>query len=82
MKAREIIPPIPDFATKALALGHINVIADTDGTVRSEPLMIYYEGRAYPSFGLQLTLKYLNYDIKDVSIAKGVEFGNTHVPTS
>jgi CHASE2 domain-containing sensor protein/tRNA A-37 threonylcarbamoyl transferase component Bud32 len=82
ISARDIIPPIPDFATKALALGHINVIADADGTVRSEPLMIYYGGRTYPSFGLQLTLKYLNYDIKDVSIAKGVEFGNTHIPAS
>lgn len=81
IKARDIVPPIPDFATKALALGHINVIPDTDGTVRSEPLMIYYEGRAYPSFGLQLTLKYLNYDVKDVSIAKGVEFGNNSIPT-
>ena len=82
INARDIVPPIPDFATKAIALGHINVIADADGTVRSEPLMIYYEGRAYPSFGLQLTLKYLNYDIKDVRIARGLEFGNNSIPIS
>ena len=80
--AREIIPPIPDFATKALALGHINVMADTDGTVRSEPLLIYYEGRAYPSLGLQLTLKYLNFDIKDVSMDGGLMFGNNTIPLS
>jgi CHASE2 domain-containing sensor protein/tRNA A-37 threonylcarbamoyl transferase component Bud32 len=80
--AKEIIPPIPDFSTKALALGHTNVIADADGTVRSEPLLIYYEDRAYPSFGLQLSLKYLDYDIKDVSIANGLIFGNNSVPTS
>jgi CHASE2 domain-containing sensor protein/tRNA A-37 threonylcarbamoyl transferase component Bud32 len=82
IKARGIIPPIPDFATKAFALGHINVIADADGTVRSEPLMIDYGERAYPSFGLQLTLRYLNYDINDVSMAKGLVFGNNSIPTA
>ena len=80
--ARQIVPPIPDFAMKALALGHINVVPDADGTVRSEPLIVYYEGRAYPSFGLQLSLKYLNYDVRDVSITKGVNFGNNNIATS
>lgn len=80
--ARQIIPPIPDFAMNALALGHINVVPDADGTVRSEPLVVYYEGRAYPSFGLQLSLKYLNYDIREVSITKGVNFGNNNIATS
>jgi len=67
---------------KALALGHINIIPDADGTVRSEPLVVYYEGRAYPSFGLQLSLKYLNYDIRDVSVAGGVNFGDNSIVTS
>jgi len=80
--AKEIIPPIPEFSSKALALGHTNVIADADGTVRSEPLLIYYEGRAYPSFGLQLTLKYLDYDIKDVSFTNRLVFGNNRISTS
>ena len=80
--ARQIVPPIADFAMKALALGHINVVPDADGTVRSEPLVVYYEGRAYPSLGLQLSLKYLNYDIRDVSIAEGVNFGNNNIATS
>ena len=82
ISAREIVPPIPDFAAKSFALGHINVVADVDGTVRSEPLFVYYEGRAYPSLGLQLTLKYLNYDIKDVSVAGDLTFGNNSVPIS
>ncbi len=82
ISAREIVPPIPDFAMKALALGHINIIPDADGTVRSEPLVVYYEGRAYPSFGLQLSLKYLNYDIRDVSVSGGVNFGNNSIVTS
>ena len=82
IEAKQIVPPIADFATKALALGHVNVVPDADGTVRSEPLALYYEGRAYPSLGLQLSLKYLNYDMKDVSVAGGVNFGNNSIATS
>jgi len=81
LAAKEMIPPIPDFATKALALGHINVVADRDGAVRSEPLVISYEDRLFPSFAVQLILKYLNYDIKDVSIYNGLQVGNIHIPT-
>jgi CHASE2 domain-containing sensor protein/tRNA A-37 threonylcarbamoyl transferase component Bud32 len=81
LTAKEIIPPIPDFAMKALALGHINVIADRDGTVRSEPLLVSYGDRMFPSFALQLTLKYLNYDIKDVNIYNGLQVGKNHIPT-
>src|SRR5512136_2266811 len=44
--ARQVELPIPDFATKALALGHVNVVSDADGTVRREPLIVTYEGRA------------------------------------
>ncbi|MCX5854613.1 MAG: serine/threonine-protein kinase [Deltaproteobacteria bacterium] len=81
LAAKEIIPPIPDFATKALALGHINVIADRDGTVRSEPLVINFGDRMFPSFALQLTLKYLNYDMKDVTVYNGLQVGNNHIST-
>jgi eukaryotic-like serine/threonine-protein kinase len=80
LTAREIIPPIPDFSKNALALGHINVLTDSDGTVRSEPLLISYENRLYPSYALQLTLKYLNRDIKDVRLSGGVKIGNAVIP--
>jgi len=38
LTAREINPPLAEFAAPALALGHIKVVADKDGAVRSEPL--------------------------------------------
>jgi CHASE2 domain-containing sensor protein/tRNA A-37 threonylcarbamoyl transferase component Bud32 len=79
--AREIIPPIPVFAQSALALGHINALTDSDGTVRSEPLLINYEGRLYPSFALQLILKYLNRDIRDVQLNRGVRIHEIMIPT-
>ncbi|MBN1614984.1 MAG: CHASE2 domain-containing protein, partial [Deltaproteobacteria bacterium] len=79
--AQMIIPPIPDLAMSAAGLGHVNVIADADGTIRSEPLLIGYENRYFPSFALQLTLKYLNRDVKDVHLSNGLRLADQYIPT-
>ena len=82
MSGKDIIAPIPDFATRASALGHINVIPDRDGTVRSEPILINYEGLFFPSFSLQLTLRYLNAELKDITVSSGgLKFRNITIPT-
>jgi len=78
--AREMVPPIAEFATGSLALGHINIVADADGTVRSEPLFINYEERTFPSFSLQLALKYLNLDLKDLQFGSALKFGPKSIP--
>jgi len=80
MTAREMVPPIAEFATGALALGHINSVADFDGTVRSEPLFINYEERVFPSFSLQLALKYMNLDLKDLQAGNPLKFGSKSIP--
>lgn len=78
--AREIVPPIAEFAASSLGLGHINIIADRDGTVRSEPLFINFEEKLFPSFALQLTLKYLNFDLKKIQLGKEIKFGRKKIP--
>jgi eukaryotic-like serine/threonine-protein kinase len=78
--AREIIPPIAEFATGSLGLGHINIIADRDGTVRSEPLFINFEEKLFPSFALQLTLKYLNFDLQNLQLGSEIKFGRKKIP--
>ena len=78
--ARDITPPIAEFSTIAWGLGHINIIADTDGTVRSEPLFINFDEKLFPSFALQLCLKYLNFDLKDLRLGKEIKFGNKTIP--
>jgi eukaryotic-like serine/threonine-protein kinase len=80
LTATEIIPPIPEFAEKALALGHLNIVTDRDGAVRSQPLLINFENRFFPSLPLQLTLKYLNYDIKDLTARGGLRVGRLVIP--
>lgn len=80
LNAREMVPPIAEFATGSLALGHINSVADFDGTVRSEPLLITYEERTFPSFSLQLAIKYLNLDLKDLQLGNPLIFGSKSIP--
>jgi len=79
--ARDITPPIASFASYALGLGHINIVPNTDGTVRSEPLLINYANRLFPSFALQLALKYLNYDVKDIVVSQNIAIRNIRIPT-
>lgn len=78
--AREIIPPIAEFASVSLGLGHINIITDRDGTVRSEPLLFNFEEKLFPSFALQLTLKYLNFDLKNLQLGNYIKFGRKAIP--
>lgn len=74
LTARELIPPLPDFAAGAMALGHLNLLPDRDGIIRSEPLFVDYGNRVFPSLGMQLALRYLGYDLQDI-----VAVGDTRI---
>jgi len=53
--------PIPELITnEKVKLGHVNIFPDVDGVVRSEIPFIDYQGKLYPSFSLQVALKYMN----------------------
>jgi len=81
--AQEIVPPISEFASQAMALGHINAIADVDGTLRSEPLLVRYQNRFFPTFALQLTLQYLNLDIGGLSVGDNtLRVGKLEIPVN
>lgn len=78
--ASQLVPPIAEFASISQGLGHINIIPDRDGTVRSEPLFMNFEEKLFPSFALQLTLKYLNIDLKTLRIGQKIKFGRKAIP--
>ncbi|MCX5804752.1 MAG: serine/threonine-protein kinase [Proteobacteria bacterium] len=82
LTANEIIPPIPALAQHAMALGHINLVNDSDKAVRSEPLLIAFGNRIFPSFGLQLVMSYLNYELKDIVPARTVRIRDIKIPTT
>ena len=61
-----LIPTYEELARKAAALGHTNIPADQDGTVRCIPVFIEYQKRHYPSFALQVAARYLGADLRDI----------------
>lgn len=79
--AAQILPPIQAFASNSLGLGHINLLPDDDGAVRRELPFIAYQGHIYPSFGLQVALKYLRVDLSRVGLEGNLmTIGGTNLP--
>jgi len=85
--AKTVTETFDKLARKAGALGHINLIADQDGTVRRVPLLISYQGKYFPSFSLQMATKYLGGSIKDIKIGEdgngftGLSIKSLKIPT-
>jgi len=77
------LPPIPEIGSPASAIGHLNVILDIDGGIRSEPLVLQHYDRFYPSLSLQIAAKSLNLSNEDikVNLAESVELGNLVIKT-
>jgi adenylate cyclase len=58
--------PSLKLADVSTGIGHVLLIPESDGVIRSVPLYIEYAGRLYPSLGFALALKALNIDPKQV----------------
>ncbi|MEX2515813.1 MAG: CHASE2 domain-containing protein [Gammaproteobacteria bacterium] len=69
--AESATPPIPALAEAAAAIGHMNTWWDADGTVRSELLLIDYDGSYYPSLALQIAARNLNLTSEDIQVQLG-----------
>jgi len=80
----DALPPITDIGRHAAAIGHLNTLPDIDGGVRSEPLVLQYYDRFYPSISLQIAAKSLNLDNNDirVNLAESVELGSLTIKTN
>ena len=80
--ARQIHQPYAELSRKSGALGHTNLIADQDNVVRSVPLLIRYQNREFPSFALQVAVKYFGADIRNAGAdSYGLHIKQHHVPT-
>jgi len=75
--------PIPEFGSRAAAIGHLSLKQDVDGGVRSEPLVVQYYDQYYPSLALMLAAKSLNLEPRDiqVNLGQGVKLGNLSIAT-
>ncbi len=75
--------PIAALGSKAAGIGHLNAIADVDGAIRAEPLVLRYYDQYYPSLSLMIAAKSLNLGPADVHVTLGqeVRLGNLRIPT-
>jgi len=75
--------PFADLAKVAAGLGHLNILMDSDGTARTEPLAVEYYGNFLPSMSLAMAAKDLNLSMDNIRIALGseVELGALNIIT-
>ena len=82
LEALNIVPPIERFTKEAKAIGQINWLPDRDGAVRSQPLLVSYMDKVYPSFSLQTARTYLNLELGEIQPrGQSVQIGNRNIPT-
>ncbi len=75
--------PIELIGSQADSIGALAAYPDSDGSIRSEPLVVNYFDEIYPSLSLQIALRSLNLSAKDITINLGdsVEVGRLSIKT-
>jgi len=85
--AVSLSPNLGDFALYAKNFGYFNVIPDSDGTVRREPVLMGYQGSLYPSLDIAASLAYTNLSLDKVNVVfnsnglERIDFGTVAIPT-
>jgi CHASE2 domain-containing sensor protein/tRNA A-37 threonylcarbamoyl transferase component Bud32 len=84
LSGTEVFVPIPEVCEGAKGLGHINVLADADGKVRWDPLIVEFAGQYYPSFSLQVAAAASRLTRGDITVRVGqsVQMGKKTIPTN
>jgi len=70
LNALKATTPLALFTKGAAGVGHINVIADQDGSVRRAALAVGYGEQMYPDYALELLRVYLGLQAGDLQIAR------------
>ena len=75
--------PLALFGQHSAGVGHLNLLPDTDGAVRSDLLAVEYFGDYYPSLALLLAAHSLNLKPADITVnlGEGVKLGNLSIRT-
>jgi len=75
--------PVAAVGSGAGALGHLNSNPDEDGAIRSEPLVIGYYDKDFPSLALMIAAKSLNLGVQDIHVnwGEGVTLGRLSIRT-
>ena len=74
--------PVPDLAAAAAGMGHLNTLVDVDGAVRTEPLLVRYYERSFPSLSVMVAARSLNLKLSDIKIAdEALQIGRLRIRT-
>ena len=75
--------PIEIIGNASASVAHLNQLLDADGSVRSEPLLINYYGKAVPSMALMVAAKSLNLSSADIklNVGESVQIGKLRIKT-
>jgi eukaryotic-like serine/threonine-protein kinase len=75
--------PIEVLGNAAAGIGHLNQLNDVDGSVRDDPLLVNYYGKAVPSMALLAAARSLNLGPGDIRLHPGesVQIGKLRVQT-
>jgi len=80
--ACSISEPYSDLSRKSGALGHTNLIVESDGVIRKIPHLITYQEREFFSFALQVARKFTGSRLVDLqSTSDGLNLKHLKVPT-
>ena len=71
IESRGVQVPIELLGKAATSVGHLNSSPEVDGGVRTEPLMIQFFDRYFPSFALAVAAKSLNLNVNDIKVKWG-----------
>jgi serine/threonine-protein kinase len=74
--------PLDIFSHHVSGLGHVNVFADPDGTVRRESPVVRYRGHFIPSYALEIARVALGLGSDKIKVNPGVDIslGKTRIP--
>jgi CHASE2 domain-containing sensor protein len=82
VQANNVTAPISGLATGSAGIGHINRSVDVDGATRWEILVIKYGKWYYPSFSLQIVMRYLNVRNQGskIILGEGIDLSGLLIP--
>jgi len=83
LPAVDTLYPIASIGPKADSIGALIAYPDSDGGIRSEPLVINYYDQFYPSQALLIAARSLNLTVDDIKVklGEGVQLGHLKIRT-
>lgn len=75
--------PIEAFGKAAAGMGHLVAKPDVDGAIRTEPLVVQYYDKFYPSLSTMIAARSLNLGAGDIKVrlGEGVTLGKLRIGT-